>query len=179
VHGFLHHYVLNYRFWGRQAFYFFAPIPPTGEIFQAANHMKNLNDPTVAGLPIIRDSPERRLFDDIRSLQFEDGGKLDFSGDRRLSYRQRGGKLADSAQRQCKGFTPSFSFGKTFGGLVGGFKLDWIFVKNNKDRPAESLTPGFGRTLTLVNGAIVPRVSPHSPTELEIHFKPASSISAP
>ena len=174
--GFIHHSVLNYQFWLREAFYFFVPIPPTGEILRLANHVKNLNDPTAASVPIIMSNPERPLFDDARSFQFEDGGKLDFSGDPNLSYKHRSRTLADSALRQRKGYTPSFSFGKTFGGLVGGFKLDWMFVKNNKDQPDESLTPAFGRTLTLVNKAVVPRISPHSPTELEVRFESASTV---
>ena len=175
VHAFLHHDVLNYRVWFREAFYFFVPVPPTGEILRAANHVKNLDDPTAGSGPIIMNNPERALFDHLRSFQFEDGGKLDFSGDRRRSYKHRGGRLADSAQRQWKGFAPSFSFGKTLGGLIGEFKLDWMFVKNNRDQPAESLTPAFGRTLTLVNKAVVPRISPHSPTELELRFDSANS----
>lgn len=175
IDGFLHHYVLNYQFWVREAFYFFLPIPGTGEILRAANYMKNLNDPTALSVPIIMSNPERRLFDNVRSFQFEDGGKLDFSGHARLSYKH-GRTLADSAQRRWKGFTPTFAFGKTFGGLLGAFKLDWMFVKNNKDQPAGSLTPAFGRTLTLVNKAVVPRISPHSPTALEVRFDSATSV---
>jgi hypothetical protein len=69
-----------------------------------------------------------------------------------------------------KGFTPTFTFEKTYCGLVGRFKLDWIFVKRYRDRPTESLVPSFGRTLNLVNGAVAPRISPHSPMELEVRF---------
>ena len=166
----LRHSVLSYRVWLREAFYFFVPVPPTGEILRVANHIKNLGDPTAKSVPVILSNPERQLFADARSFQFEDGGKLDFSGDRRLSYKRRGRTLADSAERRWKGFTPSFSFGKHFGGLFGEYKLDWIFVKNNKSQAAESLTPAFGRTLTLVNKAVVPRISPHSPTELDVRL---------
>jgi endonuclease/exonuclease/phosphatase family metal-dependent hydrolase len=172
---FLRHSVLNYQVWLREAFYFFVPVPPTGEILRVANHIKNLGDPTATSVPVIMSNPERQLFGDARSFQFEDGGMLDFSGDRRLSYKHRGGTLADSAERRRKGFTPSFSFGKHFGGLFGEYKLDWIFVKNNKGQPAESLTAAFGRTLTLVNKAVAPRISPHAPTTLEVRFDSVSS----
>jgi hypothetical protein len=56
------------------------------------------------------------------------------------------------------------------GGLFGALQLDWIFVKNNEAQTAASLTPTFGRTMTLVNKAVVPRIAPHSPTEVEVRF---------
>jgi endonuclease/exonuclease/phosphatase family metal-dependent hydrolase len=176
VDGFFRRSVLNYQFWLREAAYFFLPFPPSGELFRPANYLKNLHDPTARNVPIIMSNPERRLFDDTRLFQFEDGGRFSFSGDRSRSYKHHGSTLSDSAQRQSKGFTPSFSFGKTLGGLVGAFKLDWMFVKNNKDQPAGSLTPVSGRTLTLVNKALVSTISPHSPTELEVRFDSASSV---
>ncbi|HWF47259.1 MAG TPA: endonuclease/exonuclease/phosphatase family protein, partial [Bryobacteraceae bacterium] len=176
VGRFFHNYVLNYRLWAREAFYFFLPTPGTGEVLRGVNYAKNLHDPTAASVPIILSNPERQLFEDTRSFHFEDGGTLDFSGDPKLTYKHHARTLAMSAQRQWKGFTPSFSFGKTLGGFTGGYKLDWIFVKHNKDQPAQSLTPEFGRTLTLVNKALVPRISPHSPTELEIRFDSESSV---
>ena len=121
-------------------------------------------------VPIILSNPERRLFEHALTFQFEDHGKLNFSGDPSLTYEHRSGTLADSSQRNHKGFTPTFAFRKTYGGLFGAFKLDWIFVKNNEGQTAASLTPAFGRTMTLVNKAVVPRISPHSPTEVEVRF---------
>jgi hypothetical protein len=176
VGGLVHRYLLNYHFWIREVFFFLLPIPGAGEVVHAANYLKNLYDPTAVSVPILMSNPERHLFEHTRSFQFEDGGRLDFSGDRRLSHQHRGSTLADSAQRQWKGFTPSFSFERTFAGLVGEFKLDWMFVKNNKDRPADSLSPSFGRTLTLINKAVLPRISPHSPTALDVRLDSTSSV---
>lgn len=172
----LHRWVLNYRFWIREAAYFFLPVPGAGEILRAANYFKNLYDPTAISVPVLLSNPERGLFSDTRSFQFEDGGKLDFSGDPKFSYQRHRETLADSAQRQWKGFTPSFTFERTYHGLAGEFKLDWMFVKRNQKQPAWDFSPTVGRTLTLVNKAVVPRISPHSPTELEIRFNAASSV---
>lgn len=176
INSIFRRWLLNGRFWLRQLTYFLLPVPGVGEIFQAANYFKNLHDPTAFSVPVFLSNPERHLFTDARSFQFEDGGKLDFSGDPARSYRHHGRTLADSSQRQWKGFTPTFSFEKTYGGLVGRFKLDWMFVKRASDRSGESLVPSFGRTLNLVNGAVAPRISPHSPTELEVRFDSASSL---
>jgi endonuclease/exonuclease/phosphatase family metal-dependent hydrolase len=171
----LHRWLLNYRFWLKEVGYFFLPVPGAGEVFRVANYVKNLYDPTALSVPLILDNPERKLFTDTRAFKFEDGAKLNFAGYPRLSYKHHGHTLADSSQRQWKGFTPSFTFEKTYGGLAGEFKLDWMFVKHNADQPSYSLTPSFGRTLTLVNNATVPRISPHSPTELEMTFDFAAS----
>jgi len=177
INSIFRRWLLNGRFWLRQVTYFLLPVPGVGEIFQAANYFKNLHDPTAFSVPVFMSNPERHLFTDTRSFRFEDGGQLDFSGDPARSYRHYGRTLADSSERQWKGFTPTFSFEKTYGGLVGRFKLDWMFVKRASDRPAESLIPSFGRTLNLVNGAVAPRISPHSPTELEIRFDSAGVVS--
>jgi hypothetical protein len=40
-----------------------------------------------------------------------------------------GGTLSDSNQRATKGFRYTFALAKTYGGLVGEYKLDWFFVK--------------------------------------------------
>jgi hypothetical protein len=134
------------------------------------NYVKNLYDPTAFSVPLILSNPERKLFTDTRAFKFDDGAKLDFAGSPGFSYKHHGRTLSDSSQRQWKGFTPSFTFEKTYGGLVGEFKLDWVFVRHNSDQPSSNMTPAFGRTLTLVNNAMVPRISPHSPTELEVSF---------
>lgn len=175
VHGLLHRWLLNYRFWLTEIGYFLLPIPGAGEVLRVTNYIKNLYDPTGFSVPLILSNPERRLFTDARAFQFADGAKLDFAGFPSLSYKRHGHTLADSSQRQWKGFTPSFTFEKTYGGLAGEFKLDWMFVKHNPDQPSDSLTPSFGRTLTVINNAVVPRISPHSPTELEVSFDSSAS----
>jgi endonuclease/exonuclease/phosphatase family metal-dependent hydrolase len=167
-------YLLDYHFWLREAFFFFVPVPGIGEGFRVANYWKNWRDPTAINVPILLSNPERHIFDDVRSFRFQDGDSFDFAGDRRLSYRHRGGTLADSSQRAWKGFTPTFSFRRTFGGLVGEYKIDWFFVKTalvahpTAAGSTESLTAEFGRTLPLVNTALQPRISDHCPTTLEV-----------
>lgn len=170
VHSILHRWLLNYRVWLTEIGYFFLPVPGAGEMFRVADYIKNLYDPTAFSVPLVLSNPERKLFTDTRAFKFADGAKLDFAGVPELSYGHRGHTLADSSQRQWKGFTPSFTFEKTYGGLAGEFKLDWVFVKRNPNQASGSLTPSFGRTLTLVNNAVVPRISPHSPTEVQVSF---------
>ena len=113
INSIFRRWLLNGRFWLRQITYFLLPVPGVGEIFQAANYFKNLHDPTAFSVPVFLSNPERRLFADARSFQFEDGGKLDLSGDPARSYKHHGRTLADSSERQWKGFTPAFSFEKT------------------------------------------------------------------
>jgi endonuclease/exonuclease/phosphatase family metal-dependent hydrolase len=66
-------------------------------------------------------------------------------------------------QRAEKGFEPTFEFGRTFHGLVGAYKLDWIFVKQAMPFP-----PYQGRTLRAINDAPAEKISDHSPTSVDL-----------
>ena len=58
----LRRYVLNYRVWAREVLYLVLPIPAAGELFRAANYVKNLHDPTAFSVPLVLRNPSRALF---------------------------------------------------------------------------------------------------------------------
>ena len=39
------------------------------------------------------------------------------------------GTVSNSNQRATKGFRYTFALARTYGGLVGEYKLDWVFMK--------------------------------------------------
>ncbi len=164
----------NYRFWARQALFLVVPVPGLGYVFRAVNYFKNYHDPTTLDVPLLFGNGSRKVFDDIQSFRFSDGNSFDFSGDRKQSYRHRGKTLADSNQRAWKGFTPTFSFQRTFKGLVGRYKIDWFFLKEPQGDPAGAtkdamaFSPHLGRTLQLVNDSLQPRISDHCPITITL-----------
>jgi hypothetical protein len=174
------HYLKDYRFWARQVLFLTLPVPGLGYVFRAVNYFKNYHDPTAFSVPILLGNPSRRLFKDLEAFQFTDGGAFNFSGKRKVSYHRHGSTLADSNQRAWKGFTPTFSFERTFKGLVGRYKIDWFFVKPAapKQIPGDSedsaFMPHWGRTLQLVNDAMEPRISDHCPITITLPLHTAS-----
>jgi endonuclease/exonuclease/phosphatase family metal-dependent hydrolase len=177
-------YVRDYRFWARQALFLIVPVPGLGYVFRAANYFKNFHDPTTVNVPLLLGNRSRSIFDDVRDFRFQDGSSFDFSGDRALSHRHRGRTLADSNQREWKGFTPTFTFQRTFKGLVGRYKIDWFFVKCRSVGPAtlgrkpRAFEPYFGRTLQLVSDSLEPRISDHSPITVNLPLGPIPSTSS-
>jgi endonuclease/exonuclease/phosphatase family metal-dependent hydrolase len=171
-------YIKDYRFWARQVFFLIVPVPGLGYAFRAANYFKNFHDPTTVNVPILLGNESRAMFGDVEEFRFSDGGRFDFSGNRSLSHRHRGRTLADSNQREWKGFTPTFALQRTFKGLVGRYKIDWFFVKGppvgatKTGGDATAFQPYFGRTLQLVNDALEPRISDHSPITVDLPLGP-------
>jgi len=161
--------VLNYRFWARLAIYNFVPLPGVSYGVAGWNYVRGLHDPTVANFPIIAPSHERAMFEDIHHFRFDDGSSFEWEGHKTDSYRHKSRALSVTNERGAKGFEPSFEFGRTFGGMVGSYKLDWIFVKE----PA-SLRPYQGRTLRALNHAPAQMISDHSPTTVDLVLRPLS-----
>ena len=156
-------YLLNYRFWFRQVAYFFLPVPGVSYGISAINYFKNFHDPTAASIPVFASNHERGLFTDLSEFQFDDGGRFYWAGRKKDSYDRKGRTLSVTNERTWKGFTPTFEFARTYHGIFGAYKLDWILVKE----PSE-FRPFQGRTLRLLNQAVVPRISDHSPTTLDL-----------
>jgi endonuclease/exonuclease/phosphatase family metal-dependent hydrolase len=174
VQSALRKYLLNYRFWARQVIFLIVPVPGLGYVFRGANYIKNFHDPTAFSIPILLPNPSRRFFKDVKNFRFADGSQFDFRGRRSLSFKHRGGTLSDTSGRAWKGFTPSFSFQRTFRGLVGRYKIDWFFVRQPRNvagketRQNGIFTPQFGRTLSHMNTALGDRISDHCPITVSL-----------
>jgi endonuclease/exonuclease/phosphatase family metal-dependent hydrolase len=167
-------YLTNYHFWMRQVFLFVTPVPGLSYVLLAANYAKNFRDPTAFSVPILLSNRSRQFFLNLRAFRFDDGARFDFAGKTKAGYRHRRGTLADSNQRSWKGFTPTFSFNRTYKGLVGEYKIDWALIKTPPAKPtlsgirSASFTPYLGRALCLLNRALGPRISDHCPITVSL-----------
>jgi endonuclease/exonuclease/phosphatase family metal-dependent hydrolase len=142
-------------------------------LLMPVNMMRNKNDPTGFDVPLVSRKKEARLFGDLNDFHFEDGLTFDFRGEASRSADGRDGTLSDSNQRASKGFRYTFALARTYGGLVGEYKLDWIFVKGyatDSSKPGGSykFAPHFARTLQEVNNAPDHSLSDHFPITVDI-----------
>ncbi len=128
----------------------------------ALSSIRKHKDPTAYSVPIILPNKAKKLFNMIRDLHFSDDNHFDFSGDDRLSYRHRDGKLSNSNQRAGKGFVDTYKFRRAFG--VAYFKIDWLFVKPLGER----YIPAFGRTLKEFNHSFTEPLSDHNPVTVQV-----------
>ena len=149
------------------------------------NMMRNKNDPTGFDVPLISRKKEAKLFGDLNDFHFEDGHTFDFRGEAARSVESKGGTLSDSNQRATKGFRYTFALARTYGGLVGEYKLDWIFVKGyatDSSKPGGSykFAPHFARTLQEVNNAPDHSLSDHFPITVDIPLtEPLLKVGSP
>jgi hypothetical protein len=102
--------VRSWRFWAKEALFWFLPVPFAAVVEIPLNYFKNYHDPTAISVPLLLPNRERPLFDDLQSFRFRDGGALSFSGTPAFAVRHKSRTLADSNQRSWKGFVPTFSF---------------------------------------------------------------------
>jgi endonuclease/exonuclease/phosphatase family metal-dependent hydrolase len=137
------------------------------------NFMRSKNDPTGFDVPVLSRKKEAKLFGDLDDFHFDDGHTFDFRGEDSRSVENRGGTLSDSNQRATKGFRYTFALAKTYGGLVGQYKLDWFFVKayatdSDKSGGSYKFAPHFAHTLQELNDAPDDPLSDHSPITIDI-----------
>jgi endonuclease/exonuclease/phosphatase family metal-dependent hydrolase len=142
-------------------------------LLMPVNFMRNKNDPTGFDLPLFARKKEAKLFGDLNGFHFEDGHTFDFRGETARSAEDRSGTLSDSNQRATKGFRYTFALAKTYGHLVGEYKLDWFFVKGYATDPSKpggsyKFAPHFARTLQEVNEAPDDSLSDHFPITVDI-----------
>jgi endonuclease/exonuclease/phosphatase family metal-dependent hydrolase len=142
-------------------------------LLMPVNMMRNKNDPTGFDLPVLSRKKEAKLFDESGKFHFEDGHVFDFRGEDARSADGRGGTLSDSNERAGKGFRYTFALAKTYGGLVGEYKLDWFFVKGLGTDPRKpggkyQFAPHFARTLVELNNAPEDSLSDHFPMVVDI-----------
>ena len=133
-------------------------------------------DPTSANIPGAAPNLERGLFTTLEQFRFEDGKAFDFRGLAERTDNARTGTLGDSNERGSKGFAPSFTTNLIWGNVrVAKFKLDWIFVKSDLEKPRDPngpyiFEPHFGRTLTDLNNCPGEPISDHSPMTVDLPF---------
>ena len=138
------------------------------------NVLRNYKNPAVTSIPVISPNKERNLFLSLQNYKFNDGGKFDFSGNKDRSLNGRTHLLANSNQRDLRGFTPTFVFERPL--FICKYKIDWIFVKptikTSKDDNFSSLEPFYGRTLLEMNYAFNKLPSDHSPVTVDLPLNP-------
>ena len=131
------------------------------------------SDPTAAGaFPYWRPTPNRSPFKDLNKYRFDDQARFDFRGDAALSVLGRSGTLGNSNERGGKGFMTTFALPRTLG-IVGKYRLDWIFVKAYlKDDPASAdsyrFAPHFARTMNEANEVFNDFLSDHAAISVDL-----------
>jgi hypothetical protein len=127
---------------------------------------------------------ERGFFSTLEKFRFADGKAIDFRGVETRTTNGTAGTLADSNQRQSKGFTPTYVTELIWGNVgVARFKLDWIFVKDNVKEPRDTngsylFAPHFPRTLADLNNCLPEPISDHSPMTVDLPFREPTGLSA-
>ncbi len=140
------------------------------------NVTKNFNDPFAKDIKIVAPNSLRRMFDEIRYFNFDDGQFFDFRGNPERSTGAKDGLLANSNQRGHKGFKTSFSVKRALG-VIGKYRLDWIFVKtgylkdSETDKAPYRFAPHFGETLEEMNTRLKQPLSDHHPSIVDLPFE--------
>ena len=164
--------VTDYEFWIGQTVSWFHPMGIYQHVLSPVHYFHGYNDPTAFHLPILWNNKERPLFGAVRKFRFADGQAFDFRGAPERTLNLRGGTLADSNQRAWKGFVPTYAFAQDYGGIVGRFKLDWIFVKpsirDSHDDSSEAFAPLNAQTMRELNQSVPARISDHAPLTVDL-----------
>ncbi|MBI4358335.1 MAG: endonuclease/exonuclease/phosphatase family protein [Candidatus Omnitrophica bacterium] len=137
---------------------------------------KNLQDPTAKNIPVVLPNPVKPLFDMIENYRFNDGGAFDFRGDMIRSISGNDGTLANSNERDLKGFKTTFSVKRPVAVVIGKYRLDWVFVKSFLKDPRDRtgsyrFAPHFGETLEEMNTSLLTPISDHHPNVVDIPFE--------
>lgn len=153
-----------------------------GLIYTGAKALRSLSgiqfqiDPTSANIPGVHPNQERGFFSTLERFRFADGHTFDFRGVRERTVNEGSGTLANSNERGRKGFAPTFVSELIWGKVrVAKFKLDWIFVKSNLDKPRNLkgsylFAPHFAQTMSDLNNCLPEPISDHSPMTVDLPF---------
>ena len=165
--------VKNYEFWVTQALKWGTPASLPLAVLTPVKYFKNYLDPTSTHLPVIGANKQAILFRHLERFRFVDHNAFDFRGETERNVHEKGGTLANSNQRARKGFEPTFTLKRDFGGLVGRYKLDWFLVKPFIPRPrgegmSYAFAPHFPLTMRDLNNAVPDGVSDHAPIVVDL-----------
>jgi len=138
------------------------------------NTYKNQDDPTAMNIPLVGSNPEAHMFSMLEDFRFRDGVAFDFRGNENRTINETQHTLANSNQRDTKGFATTYEFERALG-IVGKMKLDWILVKAYLKNPRDDhgsyrFAPHFARTMESVNYALATRLSDHNPISVDLPF---------
>ncbi len=170
-------------FWVNQGVKYGTGVGLGYDVFKAGfKFSKNVSDPTVKSIPFFAPNKERNFFVILEEFRFEDGTAFDFRGNPERTINGTSGTLANSNQRAGKGFANTYDFVITVG-VVGKFKLDWIFVKSYLENPRAkggpyAFAPHFARTMQDVNFAFRGQLSDHNPMVVDLPFNEPSDLNA-
>lgn len=163
----------NESFWATQGLKYASGLGMVLDLVRGGiGFLRTHTDPTVASIPVVSPNAERGFFKVLEDFRFADGGAFDFRGDRTRAMNRAGGTLANSNERDRKGFAATFEAERPVG-HTGKFKLDWIFVKafatHPRDRYASyRFAPHCGRTMEILNKSVTPRLSDHAPITVDL-----------
>lgn len=148
-----------------------------------SNFTKNLQDPLAPDIAVIAPNPVHALFRMIQNFRFNDGGAFDFRGDAERSINGNSGTLANSNERDTKGFETTFSVKRPIAAIFGKYRLDWIFVKSRLNDPFDKkgsyrFAPHYGETLEEMNTHLKTPISDHQPSVVDLPFKEPNIKSA-
>ncbi len=138
-----------------------------------SNFTKNVDDPLAPDIAVIAPNPLHPLFQMIQNYRFSDGGAFDFRGNSERAMNGKDGALANSNERDFKGFKTTWSVKRPIS-ILGKYRLDWVFVKSTylKDpydkAAAYRIAPHFGETLEELNTALKVPISDHHPNVVDI-----------
>lgn len=173
--------VADYKFWIGQVTWHFNPLGIFKYALIPVRYLHGYNDPTAFHVPIFWDNGERGLFKAVERFRSADGRTFDFRGrpERTLYSRKR--TLADSNERGGKGFVPTYRFSRDYGGLVGRFKLDWIFVSpyiQDPRKPGQryQFAPHFPMTMRELNESVPEGISDHPPLTVDLPLEEPASL---
>jgi endonuclease/exonuclease/phosphatase family metal-dependent hydrolase len=146
----------------------------------SVNEVKNYDDPTAKNIPLVGTNPEAAMFSVLEEFRFRDGFAFDFRGNEDRTINRTQGTLANSNQRDMKGFATTYEFERALG-VVGKMKLDWILVKGYLTDPRDEnqpyrFAPHFARTLGSVNYALATRLSDHNPISVDLPFEEPAQL---
>jgi len=168
--------VKNYEFWAMQALKWGTPAGLPLLASAPVTYFRTYKDPTSFNVPVVSGNKEAKLFRKLEGFRFADGRAFDFRGDEDRNLHGRSRTLANSNQRTGKGFEPTFTLKRDFGGLVGRYKLDWMFVSPfiTETRRADMsyiFAPHNPLTMRDLNNTIEDGISDHVPITVDLPFE--------
>ena len=141
-----------------------------------SNFTKNLQDPLAPDIAVVAPNPVHELFRMIQNYRFADGGAFDFRGDENRSINGKSGALANSNERDNKGFETTFSVKRPVAAIFGKYRLDWVFVKSYLKEPFDRkstyrFAPHRGETLEEMHTSLRKMISDHHPNVVDIPYE--------